>query len=70
MNQNMNNIRLIEQVEVLNISSDIKVEINLYEKRINRFYDVVLNLKGKEIFLGRFNKLFNVSILQVRSHFL
>lgn len=54
-----NNTKLIYLCETVKINENTNINITLNEKRNNKFFDVVLNLKNKEIFLGRFIKEFN-----------
>lgn len=56
MNSNINSVKLIYESDNIKIGENAYIKISLCEKRINRFYDVVLCLKDKEIFLGRFDK--------------
>ena len=55
----INTPKLLQPLDVIKIGEDAKIVIGLYEKRGNKFYDVTLNLKDKQIFLGRFDKTFD-----------
>ena len=59
MNNDINIPKLLYPIEVMNIGDNIKLEIGLYEKRKNKFYDVILRINNSEFFLGRFNKTYN-----------
>lgn len=50
---NSNDLKLLNLVETIKISEVAFINVSLYQKRNAVFYDVVLNLNGKEIFLGR-----------------
>ena len=56
MNYDVNEIKLIYNINTLKISEDAFIKIDLIEKRGNKFFDVILTLKEREIFLGRFDK--------------
>lgn len=55
-NPNIDEPKLIYNIDTIKIGEEATLKIDFYEKRGTRFYDIVLNLKDKEIFLGRFNK--------------
>ena len=55
-NYDINTPKLIYPKDILEIGKDSKIEIGLYKKRLNTFYDVIFIYKNKEIFLGRFDK--------------
>lgn len=59
MTDNLNIPKLIDAIEITKIGKNSHIGVGLYEKRNNKFYDVVLKLNDKEIFIGRFNKEFN-----------
>lgn len=59
MNYDVNEIKLIYNINTLKISEDAFIKIDLIEKRGNKFFDVILTLKEREIFLGRFDKTFD-----------
>ena len=50
---NSDELKLLSLVETIKISENAFINVSLYQKRNSVFYDVVLNLNGKEIFLGR-----------------
>ena len=50
---NSDELKLLSLVETIKISENAFINVSLYQKRNAVFYDVVLNLNGKEIFLGR-----------------
>ena len=50
---NSNELKLLNIVETITIGENAFINISLYQKRNDVFYDVVFNLNGKEIFLGR-----------------
>ena len=56
VNNNINIPKLIGSKDILKIGNNLTVEKGLYEKRGNRFYDIVLKTNEEVIFLGRFNK--------------
>ena len=53
---NINTPKLLYKKEIIEIGEKAKISIGTYEKRRDVYQDVVLELDGKEIFLGRFNK--------------
>lgn len=55
-NTNIDEPKLIYNIDTIKIGEGATIKIDFYEKRGTRFYDIVLNLKDKEIFIGRFNK--------------
>jgi len=59
MDYDRNKEKLIYTVSKIKISEDAFIEIKEYEKRGTRFHDVIFKLKEKEIFLGRFIKIYN-----------
>ena len=48
--------KLLYDKDIIEIGDNVKISIGTYEKRNNIFQDVILELKDKEVFLGRFNK--------------
>ena len=57
---NINTPKLLQPLDVIKLGQDVKVSKGLYKLRENEFYDVVLTLKDKEIFIGRFNKTYDM----------
>ena len=55
-----NETKLVYLFETIKINEKSFINIKLNEKRNNKFFDVIFNLNGKEIFLGRFAKDFNI----------
>lgn len=55
----INDIKLLGPKEITEIGENVYIEKGFYEKRGNRFYDVVLHINGKDVFIGRFNKIYN-----------
>lgn len=54
---------VLMSLDVKKISDNSSIDIELYEKRKRKFYDVILNLPDKKIFIGRFIKEFdNISV--------
>lgn len=52
----INTPKLLYKKDIIKIGENAQITIGIYEKRRDVFQDVVLELSGKEIFLGRFNK--------------
>lgn len=52
----INTPKLLYKKDIIKIGENAQITIGTYEKRRDVFQDVVLELDGKEIFLGRFNK--------------
>ena len=50
---NSGDLKLLNLVETIKISENAVINVSLYQKRNTVFYDVVFNLYGKEIFIGR-----------------
>ncbi len=48
--------KLVEEPKIIKIGEKCKISINEYKKRLDTFYDVVLNNNGNEIFIGRYMK--------------
>ncbi len=56
MNYDINIPKLLNGKNIIKISDNSWIEKNLYEKRGDKYYEVLLYLDGKEIFIGKFNK--------------
>ena len=52
----INTPKLLYPKDIIKIGENAQISIGTYSKRNNTFQDVILELNGKEIFLGRFNK--------------
>ncbi|MBQ2946798.1 MAG: hypothetical protein IJE04_02990 [Bacilli bacterium] len=52
----INTPKLLYDKDIIKIGENAKISIGTYEKRRDVFYDVILELNEKEIFLGRFLK--------------
>ena len=59
MNYDINKPKLVHSKDIIKISDKVSIEIGLYTKRGSSFYDVVLKNNSKEIFLGRFPKMYD-----------
>jgi len=53
-NTDINVPKLLGPKSVIKIGENAQITIGTYQKRINVYQDVVLELKDKDIFLGRF----------------
>lgn len=51
---NINTPKLLYPKDVIKIGESAQITIGMYQKRIDFYQDVVLELKDKQIFLGRF----------------
>ena len=52
----INTPKLLYPKDIIKIGENAQISIGTYEKRRDVFQDVMLDLNGKEIFLGRFDK--------------
>ncbi len=53
---NINIPKLLYPKDIIEIGENVKINIGTYSKRNTVFQDVILELKDKEVFLGRFSK--------------
>ena len=62
----INTPKLLYPKDIIKIGENAQINIGTYEKRRDVFQDVILDLNGKEIFLGRFNKDENQLIVKYK----
>ena len=62
----INTPKLLYPKDIIKIGENAQISIGTYEKRRDVFQDVILDLNGKEIFLGRFNKDENQLIVKYK----
>lgn len=59
MNYNINEPKLLYSKDIIKISDSAFIEVGLYEKRKDVFYNVTLKLGSEEIFIGKFPKIYD-----------
>ena len=63
-NNDINKPQLKYEPTIIRIDDKNYVSISEYSKRGNSFYDVIFNNNGKEVFIGRYNKILdNVKVM-------
>ena len=60
MQNDINKPKLKYPPEIIKINDNNYISIAEYEKRNSTFYDVIFNNNGKEIFIGRYIKDFDI----------